>query len=220
LESIVLHASPDSLVVEAIEVDCIVGIRPAERRRPQRVRLDLTLMLDLSRAGRSGRFTHTVDYALVVEEISRLLHFREYRLVEMATEEIAGMLIAAHPLLDAVRVRLEKPEALGGRARTAAACITRARSDFPPSARDSGSARFETVLETHEALLGTLNLAPGSTLDPTRDLCARTLAWLSSGSLALDGGRRLEVGAELPSGSRATAGPEGAAVFRCSLKTA
>ena len=90
----------DSLFIEALELECIVGIRPAERRRPQRVRVDVRMMLDLARAGRSGRFGHTVDYSLVVEEISRLLHFREYRLVEMATEEIAGMLFAAHPLHD------------------------------------------------------------------------------------------------------------------------
>jgi dihydroneopterin aldolase len=215
----VAPVAPDSLRVEGIEIDCIVGIRPAERKRTQRVRLDLELVLDLSRAGRSGRFAHTVDYSLVVEEISRLLHFREYRLVEMATEEIAAMLLATHALIDAVTVRLEKPEALGGRARTAGACITRSRSDFAVRRHDSGSTRFETVLETDEAVLGSMSLDPGATLDPARELCARTIAWLSSGTLSLEGGRRLEVGVELPVGSRLTAGAEGASVFRCSLQT-
>jgi dihydroneopterin aldolase len=215
----VSRLAPDSLRVEGIEIDCIVGIRPAERKRPQRIRLDLQLMLDLSRAGRSGRFAHTVDYSLVIEEISRLLHFREYRLIEMATEEIAAMLMAAHGSIDGVTVRLEKPEALAGRARTAGACITRSRSDFAVHRHDSGAARFETVLETNEALLGSMSLGPGASLDPARDLGARSIAWLSYGGLSLDGGRRLEVGVELPVGSRLSAGPEGATVFRCSLQT-
>src|SRR5690606_15379339 len=62
----------DCLRVEGLELECIVGIRPAERKRPQRVRLDVTLGLDLTRAGRSGRIAHTVDYSLVLEEVTNL----------------------------------------------------------------------------------------------------------------------------------------------------
>jgi FolB domain-containing protein len=209
---------PDSLFIEALELECIVGIRPAERRRPQKVRLDVMLTLDLARAGRSGRFTHTVDYSLVAEEISRLLHFREYRLVEMATEEIAGMLIAAHPLLDCVRVRLEKPEALGGRARPAAHAVPRARLDLRGRGRELGPVRIETFIESKEARLETVTLAPGASFDSAGSECPRAIAWLSSGNLSLDGARRVEVGAQLLLGSRLVAGPEGATMFRCALR--
>jgi dihydroneopterin aldolase len=208
----------DSLFIEALELDCIVGIRPAERRRPQRVRVDVRLMLDLARAGRSGRFGHTVDYSLVVEEISRLLHFREYRLVEMATEEIAGMLFAAHPLLDAVAIRLEKPEALGGRARTAAAAITRTRAHFPVRTRSSGSARVDTLLETDEAVLETVSLPPGASLECAAEQHARAIAWLASGSLLFEDERRSAIGAPLPAGARLAAGADGACFFRCALR--
>ena len=85
----------DRLHLQGFELECIVGVRPPERKRPQRVRLDLTLGLDLSGAGRSGRISHTIDYALVAEEVQTLLRFRAYRLVEMATEELSAMLFAA-----------------------------------------------------------------------------------------------------------------------------
>ena len=214
------QSTPDCLSIEALELDCIVGIRPDERRRPQRVRVDVVLRLELSRAGRSGRFAHTVDYSLVVEEVSRLLHFREYRLVEMATEEIAAMLMAAHPLLDSVSIRLEKPEALGGRARTAAISVTRTRSAFPPRSRDAGLVRTDTLLETQEASIESVTLAPGATLDCAADGFPRALAWLCSGNLLLEGERRLEVGAPLPLGVRLVAGPDGALLFRCALPAA
>lgn len=213
------HPAPDCLKIEALELECIVGIRPAERKRPQRVRLDVDLVLELSRAGRSGRFAHTVDYALVVEEISRLLHFREYRLVEMATEEIAGMLFAAHPLLDSVSIRLEKPEALGGRARTAAICVTRGRSAFPPRSRQTGLVRTDTLLETQEARLESLTLAPGACFDGPSEHCPRAIGWLCSGSVLLDGGRRIEIGSHLPFGERLVAGGDGATLFRCALRS-
>ena len=208
----------DSLFIEALELDCIVGIRPAERRRPQRVRVDVRMMLDLARAGRSGRFGHTVDYSLVVEEISRLLHIREYRLVEMATEEIAGMLFAAHPLLDAVAIRLEKPEALGGRARTAAAEITRTRAHFPVRTRSSGAAQVDTVLETDEAVLESVSLPAGASLECAGEQHARAIAWLASGSLLFEDERRSAIGAPLPAGARLAAGPDGACFFRCALR--
>lgn len=203
-----------------MELDCIVGIRPAERRRPQRVRLDVGLWLELSRAGRSGRFAHTVDYSLVIEEVSRLLHFREYRLVEMATEEIAGMLIAAHPLLDRVSIRLEKPEALGARARTAAISVTRDRSAFSPRTREAANVRTEVVLETQEASIESVTLAPGASVDCAADGSPRAIAWPCSGSLSIDGSRKLEIGAPLPLGVKLSAGPEGAVLFRCALSRA
>jgi dihydroneopterin aldolase len=213
------HGGPDCLSIEALELECIVGIRPAERKRPQRVRLDIVLRLDLSRAGRSGRFAQTVDYSFVIEEISRLLHFREYRLIEMATEEIASMLLAAHPLLDSVSIRLEKPEALGGRARTAAISVTRSRADFPPRSRVAELTRSDLLLETHEASLESVTLAPAATLDCAADRSPRAIAWLCSGSLLLDGSpRRVGIGAQLPLGVRLTAGPEGALIFRCALR--
>jgi len=214
----VTHTESDSLCIEALELDCIVGIRPAERRRPQRVCVDVRMMLDLSKAGRSGRFAHTVDYSLVVEEISRLLHFREYRLVEMATEEIAGMLFAAHPLLDSVSVRLEKPEALGGRARTAAAAITRHRSRFPVASRERGAARIDTVLETDEAVLESVSLPPGASLECAEEQHARAIAWLSAGSLLFEDARRSAIGTPLPAGARLVSGSEGATFFRCALR--
>jgi dihydroneopterin aldolase len=217
VEQRVTHTAPDCLSIEALELECIVGIHPAERKRPQRVRLDIVLRLELARAGRSGRFAHTVDYSLVVEEVSRLLHFREYRLVEMATEEIAGMLMAAHPLLDSVSIRLEKPEALGGRARTAAISVTRSRSAFMPRSQDTGAVRTDIVLETQEALIASVTLAPGATLDCAAAGRPRAIAWLCSGSLLLEGARRLQVGASLPLGVRLVAGPEGARLLRCAL---
>jgi FolB domain-containing protein len=67
----------DTVRITGLELACIVGLRPAERRRRQRVRLSIELGLDLSRAAESCRIAHTVDYSVVAEEVSELLRFRE-----------------------------------------------------------------------------------------------------------------------------------------------
>ena len=59
----------DTIRIDALELDCIVGLRPLEREREQRVRLDLALGLDLSAAGKSGRIAQTLDYDEIAEEV-------------------------------------------------------------------------------------------------------------------------------------------------------
>lgn len=172
----------DVIRINALEVACIVGVRPHERRRKQRVLLDLTLMLDLSRAGRSGRITHTVDYSQVVDELSALLQFREYQLIEGAVTEASAMLFGLHASIEEVSIRIEKPAALGGRAR-ASVGIERRRSDFPRERAAIGGTECEILLETHEAGLYLFAIDADKTLDLSAWPGTRRLEWVASGEL-------------------------------------
>lgn len=202
----------DSIRISELELSCIVGIRPAERRRRQRVRLAIELDLDLSRSGTSGRIGHTVDYSVVVEEAAKLLAFREYRLIEMATEELSAMLLGIYPSVEKVRVTLEKPEALRGRAH-AAVSIERARRAHRVEALAFGEEHV--LLENAEARLSVLKVKPGRHIERLSGP-ERRLGWLFAG--ALEGAppltwhdpRELEraVGARNP-------GPGDASLFVC-----
>jgi FolB domain-containing protein len=208
-------STADRLHLQGLELECIVGVRPPERKRPQRIRLDVTLGLDLSGAGRSGRISHTIDYARVAEEIQTLLRFRAYRLVEMATEELSAMLFAAHPALEELEIRLEKPEALRGRAAAGGASVTRTRASFPLTRRAFPGGHVDCILETHEATLELITLEPNASYAPP---AARRVAWLTAGALAgtrvpIDAGEALRV--EPPF----DASPEGASLFVCEAAT-
>ncbi|MBM4363174.1 MAG: dihydroneopterin aldolase, partial [Deltaproteobacteria bacterium] len=74
----------DLIRIRGLEFDCIVGLRPHEREREQRVHLDLALGLDLSPAGRQGRIALTCDYDEIATEVMAMLRFRRYQLIEMA----------------------------------------------------------------------------------------------------------------------------------------
>ena len=174
----------DTIRISRLELSCIVGVRPAERRRRQRIAITMELDLDLSRAGQSGRIGHTVDYSVVADEVAFLLEFREYRLIEMATEEIAAMILGLHPHVDRAHVTLEKPEALRGRAAHAAVSISRTQSESRRTTRAYGEER--ALLETSEATLSVLHVDPERTLDGAMRPTQRSLAWLASGHLVAD----------------------------------
>jgi dihydroneopterin aldolase len=173
----------DVIRINTLELACIVGVLPRERWRQQIVRIDLSLMLDLSHAGRSGRIMQTCDYAQVADELSALLKFHEYKLVEVATEELAAMLFGLHPIVQGVAIQLEKPAALGGRARSCAVHIERRRLDFPASREDTSYGERSVLLETHEAGLYLLSIEPGNSLEPDSEPSLRRLSWLASGEL-------------------------------------
>jgi FolB domain-containing protein len=208
----------DLIRIKGLELDCIVGVRPLEREREQRVRIDLALGLDTRPAGRTGRIALTCDYDIVAEQVIAMLRFRRYHLIEMATEELAAMLLGIHPVLGSVEIHLDKPAALDGRARAASVEIRRVRSDFPGRALALEGAQGTALLETREAGLYRLELAPGATLGPHLVRGEAVLEWLVSGS-ATDADGTPADGIRTRDGETATprwqAGHEGAALFRC-----
>jgi FolB domain-containing protein len=205
----------DTIRISRLELSCIVGVRPAERRRRQRIVLSIDLELDLGRAGRSGRIGHTVDYSVVIDEISYLLEFREYRLIEMATEEMAAMILGLHAPVERVHVTLEKPEALNGRAAHAAVSVSRARGEPRTSPLAFGTERL--LLETSEATLKVVQVDPERALDVSALPARKTLAWLASGHLVSGTAIAAHDPRELFRIFGATnPGPERASVFVCS----
>lgn len=143
----------DLIRIDGLELRCIVGLRSYERHREQPVSLDIALGLDLSRAGRSGRIHDSADYARVADAITALLRFREYRLLEVAVEECAAMLFAFHASIQQVKIRIDKPEALAGRARSAAVEISRSRGAYGTSLVPTAFGMVTELLRTDEATI-------------------------------------------------------------------
>lgn len=154
----------DAIRLEGLVVHCIIGVNPDEREREQPLEISAELGLDLSRAGSSAELADTCDYDRVADELTALLRFRRYRLLEPAAEELSAMLLAVHPELESVRLRLDKPEALRGRARSAGVSTLRTRADYPRHWEVSRFGTVEVALETAEAGLYLLHVDPGKSI--------------------------------------------------------
>ncbi len=155
----------DLIHVNGLELRCIVGIRSYERRREQPLKIDISLGLDLSTAGRSGYIGDSVDYSTVADQITALLRFREYRLLEVAAEEAAALLFAAHPMIRQATIRLDKPEALAGRARTAAVEMSRNRGAFGATEEVMDYGVRTELLRSPEGVVERIEIKPGASLE-------------------------------------------------------
>lgn len=154
----------DLIRIAGLELRCIVGLRSYERRREQPLHADVSLGLDLSTAGRSGKISDSVDYSDVADAITALLRFREYKLLEVAAEEVCALLFATYPAIQQVSLRLDKPEALAGRARSAAVEIKRSRGAFGATEEPTSYGGRTELLKTPEAVVERYRVESGSSV--------------------------------------------------------
>ncbi len=177
----------DTIVLESLQVPCIIGVRPEERTNEQPLAVDVELGIDLREAGRTGRISDTCDYDNIANDVIHLLRFRRYRLLEGAAHELAGMLLGVHQHLERVSLRLRKPLALTGRARAASVAIARTQQDFPRRFESASFGQVEVLLETREAGLYLLHVDPGGCIPAHHHKVMRELEWLIAGELERNG---------------------------------
>jgi D-erythro-7,8-dihydroneopterin triphosphate epimerase len=101
----------DRILIRDLRARCILGINPEERREKQDVVINLALVADLRKAGRSDRFEDTVDYRAVKKQVLMFVEQSQYFLVEALAEAIADLCLQQSGVM-AVEVRVEKPSAL------------------------------------------------------------------------------------------------------------
>ncbi|MBC8159778.1 MAG: dihydroneopterin aldolase [Roseiflexaceae bacterium] len=85
------------------------GTLPEERTLGQRFTVDVELRLDLRAAGQSDDLTKTVDYSEVYREARAVAEGEPLNLTEAVAERIAAAVLARHAMVQAVRVRVQKP---------------------------------------------------------------------------------------------------------------
>lgn len=77
----------------------------------QRFYVDLSLLLDLGRAGQSDRLSDTVDYGAVYQMVKRIMEGAPCALIERAGAQILHAVLAEFPLVQAAEVTVHKPSA-------------------------------------------------------------------------------------------------------------
>lgn len=115
----------DSLELCGLEVACVIGDRPEERDREQRLTVDVALSLDLSAAALSDRLHDTVDYSALSDAIRAALKAARCHMIESAAHRVALVCLSDRRVAS-VRVRVEKPGTVPG-LRAAAVTVVRER---------------------------------------------------------------------------------------------
>jgi dihydroneopterin aldolase len=71
------------LFINGIEVDCVIGERPDERCRNQRLLVDVVLAVD-TKADETDELGDTVDYASLADRIRSMLVAAKCKMIERA----------------------------------------------------------------------------------------------------------------------------------------
>ena len=98
------------LKLNGIDVDCVIGERPDERTRPQRLRVDVVLTIG-DRASETDELADTVDYAALTEGIRAALVAAKCKMIERAAKVVCDLCLAAAKV-SAAKVRVTKSGAI------------------------------------------------------------------------------------------------------------
>jgi len=103
----------DTIFLQALEVQAIIGIQDWEREVKQTVRIDLELPVDARRAAERDEIDATVNYKAVAKRLIAYVESTRFQLVETLAERIAELLLNEFDF-DWARVSVSKPGAIRG----------------------------------------------------------------------------------------------------------
>jgi FolB domain-containing protein len=119
----------DAVKINGLEVRCIVGVRPRERRRRQKIVIDVECFCNLSHGRIRDELNMTLDYSRLATRIEQRVASSSYFLIETLAEAIADLCLE-EDLVTGVVVEVIKPAALR-RARAASVRLARDKISTP-----------------------------------------------------------------------------------------
>jgi len=103
----------DRIFIRNLQIDTIIGIYDWERKRRQRVVIDLEMSADVARAARAEDVESTLNYKTLSDELVNFIENSEFQLIETLAESVTRI-VREDFGVQWVRLTLHKPDALAG----------------------------------------------------------------------------------------------------------
>ncbi len=100
----------DRILLANMRFDGRHGVHDWERQAPQPFEVDVELVADLRRAGKSDDLDKTIDYGRVFELVKEIVEARTFLLLEAIAETIAASVLDRYSLVESIVVRVRKPK--------------------------------------------------------------------------------------------------------------
>jgi dihydroneopterin aldolase len=101
----------DTVFIDGLRVDAVIGVHDWERRITQPLRLDVELEADVRAAAASDALRDAIDYSAVCVRLTAFVRESRHELVETLAEACCAMLLREFGVAR-VRLRLTKPDAV------------------------------------------------------------------------------------------------------------
>lgn len=116
----------DKVFIEALEIECVIGIYDWERKIKQAIVLDIEMAFDNTVPAATDHIGDTLDYKAVSKRLIQYVSESEFGLVETLAERCAGIITGEFGVQH-VRLKLSKPGAVRG-AKAVGVMIERTRA--------------------------------------------------------------------------------------------
>jgi len=103
----------DTIFIEQLEIETVIGVYDWERRIRQRVCFDIEMAFDIRAAAATDDVEQTLDYKAVTKRVIAFVEDSSFELVETLAERVAQLILAEFDV-QRVALKLNKPLALRG----------------------------------------------------------------------------------------------------------
>jgi dihydroneopterin aldolase len=101
----------DTIFLQDLKVETIVGIWDWERKIRQTVSIDIEMAADVAKAAETDNIEGTLNYKAVAKRVQQFVGDSEYRLVETLAEKIAETILTEFDIAW-IQLRVSKPGAI------------------------------------------------------------------------------------------------------------
>ncbi|OIO01254.1 dihydroneopterin aldolase [Candidatus Desantisbacteria bacterium CG_4_10_14_0_8_um_filter_48_22] len=99
----------DKIILKGMSFYGYHGTSEIERRKGQRYYIDIEMIVDLEKAGRSDELSKTLDYKQACVLVKKIQGGKKYRLLEALAEDTAGALLDKFKEIHDITVKVRKP---------------------------------------------------------------------------------------------------------------
>ncbi|MBR1744255.1 MAG: 2-amino-4-hydroxy-6-hydroxymethyldihydropteridine diphosphokinase [Lachnospiraceae bacterium] len=99
----------DKIEIRGIEIFAKHGVLPEENALGQKFLISASLFLDTGKAGMSDELSDSVNYAEVAAFLKEEASQKVFRLLEALAEHLAKKVLLSFPLVEKIRITIEKP---------------------------------------------------------------------------------------------------------------
>lgn len=99
----------DQIIIDGLEIFANHRVFPEENRLGQKFVISAVLYADTRMAGKSDDLEKSIHYGEVSQTITEFVQGHTFQLIETVVERLAEELLLSYPLLEGVRLRIEKP---------------------------------------------------------------------------------------------------------------
>ena len=103
----------DKIILDRLEIECVIGIFDWERKTKQKVEISFELDCDISKASALDDIKQTVNYKDISKKIIALIEPSQFFLIETMAEKVAQICLANNGVQKA-KVTVSKPGAVRG----------------------------------------------------------------------------------------------------------